>query len=212
MKVTRTRIKVCGMTDPKQVTHAVMCGVDAIGMILHADSPRTIGATQAKRIREVVPPFVTLVGVLVDCEVEHANRLITDIGLDLVQLHGSESAEDAQNLTRPYIKAIRAQSVEQISNEVESHQAAVAILLDPFVSGQHGGTGVVLKDELWPSANVRKPLMLAGGLSPSNVAQRIRACAPYAVDVNSGVEIAPGDKDPVKVAQLVEQVALRDQR
>lgn len=210
--MARTRIKICGMTDPKQVQHAVAGGVDAIGMILHAESPRTISTAQAKKIRAVVPPMVSLVGVVVDCSTEQINQFVQDIGLDLVQLHGAETPEEAEQVTRPYVKAIRAKSLEQVTRDIAAWSNAAAILLDPYVEGQHGGTGTVLSDALWPTTGTQQPMILAGGLSPSNIAARIRACAPYAVDVNSGVESAPGIKDPLKVDSMIASVLAEDAR
>ncbi|GHA00744.1 N-(5'-phosphoribosyl)anthranilate isomerase [Arenicella chitinivorans] len=200
------------MTDPLEVRHAVACGVDAIGVILHADSPRTISVTQAQKIRAVVPPFVSLVGVVVDCATEQVNQYIHTIGLDLVQLHGAEKPDAAEQLMRPYIKAIRAQSPDQVARDIARYPNAAAILLDPYVEGQHGGTGSVLSDALWPPSLGAQPTILAGGLSPKNIAARIRACSPYAVDVNSGVESAPGVKDPSKVAEMVARVFAEDAR
>ena len=210
--MARTRIKLCGMTDPNQVQHAVACGVDAIGVILHAESPRRISVAQAQRIRAVVPPLVSLVGVVVDCTAAQINEYVQTIGLDLVQLHGAEAPEEADKLTRPYIKAIRARTPEQVANDIALYPRAAAILLDPFVVGQHGGTGTVLADALWPTAGSKQSVILAGGLNPENIAARIRACAPFAVDVNSGVESAPGIKDPHKVAAMVAAVLAEDAR
>lgn len=208
----RTRIKICGMTDVTQVEHAVSLGVDAIGVILHANSPRVIALDQAKLIRDVIPAFVTLVGVFVDADRDQIEASVEHAGLDLIQLHGDESDELGQSLSRPYIKAIRAKSKDQVLNDGALFPSASGILLDPYVKGQHGGTGVTLNDTLWPNNSRLPSLMLAGGLSPNNVAERIRQLSPYAVDLNSGLEVSPGQKDPSMVAQAVNQVYLADTR
>ncbi|RBP50976.1 phosphoribosylanthranilate isomerase [Arenicella xantha] len=201
----RTRVKICGMTDPHQVSHAVDHGVDAIGMILHATSPRTIDVARAKQIRRVVPPMVSLVGVFVDCDTNVINQMIAEIGLDFVQLHGAESDADGQSLTRPYIKALRVQNRQHVVDQIKQFPTAAGILLDPYVEGQHGGTGKLLDPNFWPSDSTQN-LILAGGLSGENVADRILSLNPFAVDLNSGLEQAPGIKDPRLVAEAMRAI------
>ena len=213
-RVRRTRIKVCGMTRVDDVQHAVSQGVDAIGMILHANSPRAIGLDQAALIRQAVPAFISLVGVFVDAEQAFIEQAIDQAGIDLIQLHGNETEEHGQALSRPYIKAIRAKSAEQVNQDCKLFPSAQAILLDPYVAGQHGGTGQELSLDLWPqelsSNNEARSLILAGGLSPENVADRIAALAPYAVDMNSGLERSPGFKDKALLEQAIMEVQRAD--
>jgi len=201
MANNRTRIKVCGMTQPEQARQLVALGVDAIGVILHADSPRIATLEQAKKIRQQIPAFVSLVGVFVDCQADKINQYSEEIGLDLIQLHGVESNQFGLSLNRPFIKAIRAKTLEQVENDVSQYPDARALLLDPYVKGQHGGTGKQLDLSLWPK--VDKALVLAGGLSASNVAEAVDAVAPFAVDLNSGVEVSPGVKDIELVRQAI---------
>lgn len=196
----RVRAKVCGITQCEDAVMAVRAGADAIGMILHASSPRQIDIDAAKRIRDVVSPMVTVIGVVVDAPVTLAQKLYQEIGLNLLQLHGQESAEYATELNLPYIRAIRARSVAQVEKEINEHSAAQGFLLDPYVKGQHGGTGQTLSADLWPNASLStRPLILAGGLGPENLAAAIAQCQPYAVDLNSGVERAPGIKSERKL-------------
>lgn len=213
-RVRRTRIKVCGMTRVDDVEHAVSQGVDAIGMILHAKSPRTISLDQAALIREAVPAFVSLVGVFVDAEHSFIEQAIGHTGIDLIQLHGNETEQDGRALSRPYIKAIRARSAEQVAEDCKLFPSAKAILLDPYVAGQHGGTGRALPLDLWPqehsSNHAAQSLILAGGLSPENVADRIGALGPYAVDMNSGLERSPGIKDRILLEQAFNEVQRAD--
>ena len=202
--LSRTKVKVCGMTQVSQVTELVNLSVDAIGVILHAESPRLINLEQAREIRKKIPAFISMVGVFVDCEIDMVNRYSGQIGLDLVQLHGSESEEYARGLTTPYIKAVRAKNADQVSQDIKEHSSARAVLLDPYVKGQHGGTGQKLDKNVWPT-NYRnetqdQKLILAGGLSKENLLDSAVAYKPYAVDLNSGVELSPGVKD----LQLVE--------
>lgn len=206
----RTRIKVCGMTEVAQVEHAVSLGVDAIGVILHADSPRTISTQQGQLIRRSVPAFVSLVGVFVDADGVRIEQAIDQIGLDIIQLHGRETEPFASSLSRPYIKAIRAKCQEQVVEESRAYPSSRALLIDPYVKGKHGGTGRSLDSNLWPQGIDRFPLILAGGLSPDNVADRISQFSPFAVDLNSGVEAAPGFKDPRLLDEAVRQIFIAD--
>ena len=211
MKVqNRTRIKICGMTDVAQVEKVVSLGVDAIGMILQANSPRLISLKQARLIRDVVPPFVSLIGVFVDAEREQIESCIDAVGLDCIQLHGLETDALGQTLSRRYIKAIRAKTAEQVDQDCTKFPNAQAILLDPYVKGQHGGTGQTLGLDLWPRDKVTQPLILAGGLSADNVAMRIRQFLPFAVDLNSGLEVEPGVKDLGLVAKAIKQINSTD--
>jgi len=182
------------MTNPDNVRSAVSLGVDAIGMILHANSPRTISVEQAQLIRQQVPAFISLVGVFVDCDADTINQYSSKIGLDLVQLHGQEANAFGRELNSPFIKAIRAKDTEQISKEINNYPDARALLLDPYVKGQHGGTGKQLDLSLWPN-QATVPLILAGGLNASNVQEAASSVSPFAVDLNSGLESSPGVKD-----------------
>jgi len=141
-----------------------------------------------------VPAFVSLVGVFVDCDAEKINQYSSVIGLDLVQLHGNESNEFGDALDAPFIKAIRAKSAEQVADMVKQYPQARALLLDPYVQGQHGGTGKRLDLSLWPK-NSDQALVLAGGLSADNVKSAVDSVSPFAVDLNSGIESSPGVKD-----------------
>lgn len=190
----RTRIKVCGITKPEQAANAVELGVDAIGVILHANSPRAISLEQAMEIRQVVPAFVSLVGVFVNAKEALIEQAICELKLDIIQLHGDESNAFGKALSRPFIKAIRVKNAKQVQCDMQNYSDASALLFDPYVSGQHGGTGQTLDPQLWPK-NHSQALILAGGLSPQNVANRIQQLRPYAVDLNSGLESAPGDKN-----------------
>lgn len=200
-----TRIKICGMTQPEQVKAAVNSGVDAIGVILYANSPRMINLEQAHAIRAEVPAFVSLVGVFVDADKVFIENAIKYLHLDLIQLHGDEGNEFGLSLSRPFVKAVRAKTAEQVSAEILNYPDAAALLFDPYVKGQHGGTGQTLDCNLWPHKNV-KPLILAGGLSAINVAEKIRQLSPYAVDLNSGLEDTPGVKNIDLICQAIRAI------
>lgn len=199
------KVKVCGMTRPQDVEMAVAEGIDAIGMILHANSPRLITKEKAIQIRKVVPDEVKLVGVFVDAPVDLVLDYMHGIGLDLVQLHGDETSDYANSLSSPYVKAIRAKTSSQVQQQIDEFDSACAILLDPYVKGQHGGTGKQLDLSLWPTTSEHK-LILAGGLNPSNIRQAVVGSKPYGVDLNSGVESSPGIKDIELIRQALQAI------
>lgn len=206
MSVNRTKVKVCGMTQATQVAELVNLGVDAVGVILHANSPRVISIEQAELIRAEIPAFISMVGVFVDCKIETVNTYTQQIGLDLVQLHGSETNSYASELNTQYIKAIRAKDVDQVTNDIKQHPNARALLLDPYVKGQHGGTGQQLDESVWPNKDdrtVKQKIILAGGLSADNLSHSLKTYQPYAVDLNSGIEVSPGLKDMKLVAKCL---------
>lgn len=194
----RIKVKVCGMTRPSEVRSAVDLGVDAIGMILYAKSPRQIDMKVAQAIRQEVPAMVSLIGVFVDADANFINHYISQIGLDLVQLHGGETNHFGSALQAPFIKAIRAKNKQQMERDIALFPSARALLIDPYVEGQHGGTGQQLDATLWPTS-ISQKLILAGGLSAQNIASACELTKPFAVDLNSGIESAPGRKDSSKL-------------
>ena len=206
MPNVRTRVKVCGMTQPHQVAAAVDMGVDAIGMILHADSPRCISLETAQAIRAVVPALVTLVGVFVDADRESIQHYQQEIGLDLLQLHGTESNQFGQSLDVPFIKAIRARDKSTVEHELQQYPAARALLLDAWDPDRHGGTGKRIDPALWPRRTTQK-MILAGGLNADNIRAAVDTTRPYAVDVNSGIESAPGVKNLELLQRLMHELA-----
>ena len=208
--MNRTRVKICGLTREQDVQVAVEAGVDAIGFILHADSPRKIDINQAARLRRNVPAFVNVVGVFVDAEVEFVRKMANEIGLDTIQLHGQESPDYVKSLNLNYIKALRTKSSEQVMQACKSYSDATALLLDPYVKGRHGGTGQLLDHTKWPSEQTDVRLILAGGLSPTNISERLSLLSPYGVDINSGIESSPGIKNAEALLECVDKVRLFD--
>jgi len=187
------------MTRSEDVRAVVTLGVDAIGVILHAESPRLISLEQARRLRADIPALVSMVGVFVNASVEKVNLFAREIGLDLIQLHGDETNDYAKALDQPFIKAIRVKDGPQLEHAVQQFPDARALLLDPYVAGRHGGTGKRLDSRLWPKSSEKK-LILAGGLAPDNLASAVARTNPYAVDLNSGVEHRPGEKSDDLIA------------
>ena len=206
--MVRTRIKVCGMKQPAQVSAAIRLGVDAIGMIFYEKSPRCVTIEQARAIREVVPAFVSLVGVFVNEDSNKINTISNKVGLDLIQLHGDEEATGAEKLTKPYLRAIQVKSPDYVKSQFMSHKSARGFLLDSYSKTQYGGTGSLLDSQMLPK-ELPNHLIYAGGISSSTI-DEILALKPYAIDVNSGVETAPGNKNIEKLKHLISSVRKYD--
>jgi phosphoribosylanthranilate isomerase len=202
----RTRVKICGITCPEDAEIAAAAGADALGFNF-APSPRQVTPEGAARIIRTLPPFVTTVGVVVDQDVA-AIRAVCP--LDALQFHGQESPR-----VLAAVGGVRRIKVFRIRDEADLvalqtyRDCAEAFLLDAYVPGVAGGTGQTFNWELaFRARETGLPILLAGGLTPDNVGAAIRAARPYAVDVSSGVEAAPGRKDPARVRAFV--TAVRD--
>lgn len=200
-----TLIKICGITSLGDARTAVEAGADALGFVFYEPSSRCVAHRQASEIIAELPPFVTTVAVLVNHSAQEVARLLDAVPVNILQLHGDESAELCDSYDYPYIKAIRARSVVDASRETGNYPAARAYLFDTLVDDQYGGTGEPFTWQRLPDF-VDKPVVLAGGLAVENVASAIRTVQPYAVDVSSGVEISKGTKDTVKVQRFIEAV------
>lgn len=201
----RVRVKVCGMTRAEDVNAAAELGVDAVGLVFYPESPRHLGVEQARSLVEDLPAFVTVTALFLDPDVETVREVLQHTRVELLQFHGSESAEFCSSFGRPYIKAVPMGSKTDLADYTRRHTQAAALLLDSHASGQKGGTGVSFDWSVIPKLD-GPPLILAGGLNPGNVATAIRAVRPYGVDVSSGVERAPGIKDRDKMAAFVREV------
>ena len=188
------KVKICGVTSARDARLAARLGADAIGFNFYKRSPRFITKEKARAILAALPPFVTAVGVFVNDPADVIRETCAYVGLDTAQLHGEETPRVAHALTRlTRIKAVRVAGETDVARL--SRYQVEAYLLDAFVPGRRGGTGVTFNWELAREAQVHGPIVLAGGLTPENVQEAIRVAAPFAVDVASGVESAPGVKD-----------------
>ena len=201
----RVRSKICGITRVEDALAAVEAGADAIGLVFYAKSPRAVNIEQAKAIVAALPPFVTSVGLFVDMPRETLQALLREVPLDLLQFHGDEAPADCEGFARPYIKALRVRADQDVARMMAPYSGACGILLDTFVEGVPGGTGAAFDWSLVPR-EAGKPIILAGGLTPDNVAQAIAQVRPYAVDVSGGVEAAKGIKDAGKVKAFLQAV------
>ena len=201
----RTRIKICGITNLQDAKVAIDEGVDAIGLVFCENSPRYINISRAKEIVENITPFVNCVGLFVDAEKEYINNVLKVVALDTLQFHGQESEQACALYNKPYIKAIRMNESINFSEEAEKYFSAQALLLDTYIEGLPGGTGIVFDWDLIPK-DMAKPIILAGGLNASNVKDAIKKISPYAVDVSGGVEAEKGKKDPSKIKEFINEV------
>lgn len=207
----RTRVKMCGTTLIEDALAAVRFGVDALGFIFYEKSPRYIAPEKAATIFSNLPPFVDRVGVFVDAPLaEVAETAI--LGLSFVQLHGSESPDYCLKLQKilPFCSIIKAFRVgaESCGDAFTPYESCVdAFLLDTYVKGASGGTGLVFDWSIIDSLRLQRPVILAGGLSPENIAQAIAAVRPFAVDINSAIELQPGIKDHRRLQALMQVVA-----
>ena len=203
------KIKICGITDLDDALHAVDCGADALGFVFYEGSPRAVTSQRAQAIIARLPPFVTVVGLFVN-EDPGTLRIIADhCGLDVIQYHGDESPETVRLAPRRSIRALRVRESE-IRNDITNYPAST-LLLDAWVSGAYGGTGVCFNWAVAAGITKERTVILAGGLTPENVSAAIQTVHPYGVDVSSGVESAPGRKDRTKVAAFIKAVKLSDQ-
>jgi len=186
------RVKICGITNLEDALIAVEAGADALGFVFVNESPRCIFPDQAASIIRKLPPFVQTVGLFVNEDLTVVNATANICGLDLVQLHGEETQDFCMNVNRRVIKAFRVKNMTSL-NEIKDYRVA-ACLLDAWSDSAYGGTGKTFNWEIATAATSQR-IILAGGLTPDNVAEAIRQVKPYAVDVSSGVESSPGKKD-----------------
>ena len=202
---SRTRVKICGITRKEDAQAAANLGVDAIGLVFYTKSPRNIDVNMARAICDAIPGFVTTVALFLNPEKSLVNRVVSEVGVDLLQFHGTEPVKFCESFERPYIKALGISGEDNIVELVKSYSSARSVLLDSHAKGAAGGTGETF-DWLSVPVEIRQQIILAGGLNPENVAQAIEQVRPYAVDLSSGVESSPGVKDINLMTRLMQQV------
>ena len=216
METSRTRVKICGVTRLTDIQAAVAAGADALGFVFVPASPRCIKVEVARDLVARVPAFVQTVALVSDPSVDWVETVVDQVGPDLLQFHGSESGRFCRQFGRPYIKAVSADLDEQARARVlQDHPTARGFMLDSHAASGLGGTGHTFDWARWPreSGRGQRPWILAGGLSPDNIADAVASLAPYAVDVSSGVEEAPGIKSADKINAFIQGVGhARDQR
>lgn len=199
-----TRVKICGITRRQDAEYAAKIGVDAIGLVFYEPSPRYVSAQQAQQIIQQLPPFLTTVGLFVNAEPDFVRQCLSQVSLDVLQFHGDESAGYCEQFSKPYLKALRMREETDLQIEAERYRSASALLLDSYQPGIPGGTGMTFD---WSMIKqIEMPIILAGGLDVSNVAEAINTVRPYGVDVSGGVESAKGIKNNDKMNAFVQEV------
>ena len=200
-----TRVKICGITSIEDALNVAHSGADAIGLVFYPKSSRLVSATQAAEICAALPPFITTVGLFLNASETEVSDILKDVNLDLLQFHGHETPEFCRSFGLPYIKAIGTDGLKDFAQNADQYHDALGILVDSHVLGKAGGTGQTFDWKLLPT-NYAKPIILAGGLNPENIAEAIRETRVYAVDLSSGVESSPGIKSKAKIDALMREV------
>lgn len=197
------RVKICGITSASDALAAVEAGADALGFVFFGESPRCVTPELAAEIITALPPFVQTVGLFVNADISHVNAVAEQCRLDMVQLHGDETPQFCNLVERRVIKAFRVKDIASLDS-IRDYRAA-GYLLDAWSPKAYGGTGVTFNWDAAKAAGQYGPIILAGGLTPENVRRAVEEVAPFAVDVSSGVESAPGRKDAAKVREFIRQ-------
>jgi phosphoribosylanthranilate isomerase len=205
----RTRVKICGITRSEDARRAVEHGADAIGLVFFEGSPRHVTPEQAGRITSSVAPFVTVVGLFVNASPATIHSVLESVPLGLLQFHGDETNEECSRYGLPFIKSVAMRAGTDLLVRVRGYPDASGILLDAWQPQTHGGGG---KPFDWSGIprDLPVPFILAGGLTPENVATAIRQVRPYAVDVSSGVESGKGIKSAEKISAFMQGVRASD--
>lgn len=201
----RTRVKICGITRPQDAVAATKIGADAIGLVFYEHSPRVVSIEAAQDIISEMAPFVSIVGLFVDPSPKFVASVLHRVPLDLLQFHGNELPEECACYNKPYIKAIPMKPGVDVNAEAARFSSARGLLLDTYSPDTPGGTGEKFDWSLIPE-QMRKKIILAGGLTERNVWKVITAVSPYAIDVSSGVEIEKGVKDYEKMEAFMRGV------
>jgi phosphoribosylanthranilate isomerase len=205
----RIRVKICGITRPEDALAAAELGADAIGLVFYPKSPRYVEASLAADIISVIPPFVTTVALFLDARQDFIQQVVSKVPVDLLQFHGDECPADCGTFGRPYIKAIGMKGSINVQAYADTYPDAQGYLLDSHAVGEAGGTG---KQFDWASVpKLNRPVILAGGLKPGNVAEAVKLARPYALDISSGVESSPGIKDKDMMKAFISEVKKADE-
>jgi len=205
----RTRVKICGITRLQDALQAADMGVDSIGLNFHAASPRYLDIDTALEIRHRLPPFVTLTALFLDESDDWVTEVVHRLRPDCLQFHGNETLAICEAWMLPYIKSIPMGSIDDPLSYARSYPSAQGFLIDSNAAGRMGGSGDTFDWSKIP-ASFEYPLVLAGGINPSNVAEAIGRVKPWGIDVSSGVEVAKGVKSADLLDQLFREVKRGD--
>ena len=208
--IKRTRIKFCGFTRVADVALAVSLGVDAIGIIFAERSKRRMSLEQARQLRAAVPPLVATVALLMDPTIEQIQQIVSVVRPTLLQFHGAESEADCNAAGVHYLKALAmGEDGADALGAMAGYPSAYGFVLDGHLRGETGGSGERFDWSRWPHA-ATQPILLAGGLTPSNVYAAVRQLRPFAVDVASGIDSAPGEKSAELMTHFIAEVRRAD--
>ena len=202
----RSRVKICGITRAEDMVAAQDLGADAIGLVFYEPSPRFVSADKAMQLSRLNNPFVTVVGLFVDATEEYVRNTLDQVQIDLLQFHGNEDARYCESFGLPYIKAIAMKPEIDLNQCASNYNSAQGLLLDTYQAGLPGGSGKTFDWQRVPT-DLDKPIILAGGLNPENVARGISEVKPFAVDVSGGVESSKGIKDRTLIENFMKGVA-----
>lgn len=206
----RTRIKFCGFTRPGDVRLACELGVDGIGFVFSPKSPRRIAPEEARAMRQALAPLVDAVALFQDNGLDEVRDVVRQVRPSLLQFHGNEDDAFCRSFGLPYLKAVPMGDEIQAPHYLQlRYPGAAGFLLDSHVPGGAGGTGKTFDWTKIPR-DLQKPYALAGGLTPDNVFDAVATSTPWAVDVSSGIETAPGIKDGDRMRRFVEEVRRAD--
>lgn len=205
--MSRARIKICGITSVEDATAVVDAGAEALGLVFYAASSRSVNIEQARAIALAAGPFTVVTGLFVNADPAFVNTVLRQVPLQLLQFHGDESPAYCESFARPYMKAIRMKPELDVAAAIADYPTASGILLDAYRPGVPGGTGETFDWARVPKFST-KPLVLAGGLTPANIADAIQMTQVYGVDVSGGVESAPGKKDHGKITSFINNARL----
>jgi len=203
--MTRTRVKICGITREQDAIAVVQAGADALGLVFYPKSPRHVTPEQARRIATAVAPFVTVTGLFVNAPEDLVREVLAGVPLGLLQFHGQETNQQCNCFGLPFIKSIAMRSETDLLSLMSGYPDAAGFLLDAWQPEIHGGGGVAFDWQQVPE-ETHVPIILAGGLTPGNVATAIRLVKPYAVDVSTGVEHDKGIKSREKIDAFMREV------
>jgi phosphoribosylanthranilate isomerase len=204
-----TRIKCCGMTRVGDALLAARLGADAIGLVFSARSKRQVSLAQAREIVAALPPVVAAVALFMDDEANLVRQVLDEVRPTLLQFHGDESDGWCAQFGHPFLKAIAMGEGAAALPRLHDYPHATGLLLDGHAAGEAGGSGKAFDWSLLPG-ELAQSLILAGGLHAGNVGDAVRTAHPWAVDVASGVESAPGIKDPLRLEAFIRAVRTAD--
>jgi len=205
----RTRIKICGIRRLQDALHIAHRGADAIGLVFHRPSPRFLELAPAREIRRALPPFITVTALFLDEAEDWVAEVVEGLRPDCLQFHGNETPAFCEAWNRPYIKSIPMGSIDNPAIYAALHRNAQGFLFDSNAAGRQGGSGDTFDWSKIPPA-FEPPLILAGGINPSNVADAITRVQPWGVDVSSGVEASRGVKSSELIDLFFDEVARGD--